>query len=79
VGSDGEIEQAVFVGRVEFFEAGLENEMIEEFLHGKDSSSAVDQGFHFEEPELVESVSPNVHSVFVGNEQFFLTFIERGG
>ena len=71
MGGDGEIKEVVFVGRVEFFKAGLEDEMVEEFLHGKDSSSVVDEGSHFEESELVESVGPNVHGVFVGDEKFF--------
>jgi hypothetical protein len=44
--SNGEVKESILIGGVEFFEAGLEDEVVEEFLHGKDTSSVVDKRFH---------------------------------
>ena len=65
--SNGEVKQAILIGGVEFFEAGLEDEMVEELVHGQDTSSVVDEGFHLQKTELVEPICPYVHGVFVGN------------
>jgi hypothetical protein len=65
--SNGEIKQAILIGGVEFFEAGLENEMVEKLVHGQDTSSVVDKGFHLQKTELVEAICPYIHGVFVGD------------
>jgi hypothetical protein len=44
--SDWEVKESILIGRVEFFEAGLEDEVVEELLHSKNTSSVVDKGFH---------------------------------
>ena len=39
---NGEIKQSILIGRVELLEAGLEDEVVKELVHGKDSSSVID-------------------------------------
>lgn len=37
--------------------------MIEEFVHGKHSSTALDKSFHFHQSELIQSVGPDIEGV----------------
>ena len=71
-----EIKHSILIGFVESSKTSLEDEMVEEFMHGQHAPTAINQPLHLHQTELVESVCPDIEGVPLLGYDLTQTIIE---